>query len=361
MKFTALAAALLAMIAANTSAAPPDPAAQANAGTVRVITGMAGGTYLQTAADLMILDNGTLRVLPILGKGSLSNMSDILYLQGVDIGFVQADAQIYAQQHGLFPGRLQDVRYIAKLYDEEMHILVGPDIHRIEDLGGKHVNVDITGSGSAMTAEIVLTLLGVDAIVDHDRQIDGIEKLKSGQIAGIIHVGGAPIPLIAGVPAGSGLHFLSVALTDTLAKTYLPGELSHDEYPTLIPDATIVPTIAVPDVMAVFNWQPGTERYKKCAAFVDAFFSRFGDFQQRPRHPKWREVSLVATVPGWQRFPPAEKWLVEHAAGAGTAVRQQFDQFIDASNAKPAGSEMDRDALFAAFLKWRQQVAPLQQ
>jgi hypothetical protein len=56
----------------------PDQIARANEGTVGVITGMEGGTYARTGADLTILDDGTLRVLPMLGKGSLQNLSDIL-------------------------------------------------------------------------------------------------------------------------------------------------------------------------------------------------------------------------------------------------------------------------------------------
>ena len=66
-----------------------------------------------------ILDSDTLRVLPALGKGSLQNLSDILYLRGVDIGFVQADALTYAKQHNMFPGLTQNIRYIAKLLADE--------------------------------------------------------------------------------------------------------------------------------------------------------------------------------------------------------------------------------------------------
>ena len=84
-----------------------EQAMRANQGTVGVITGMEGGTYARTGADLTILDDGALRVLPILGKGSLQNLSDILYLKGVDIGFVQADALTYAKQHGMFPDLTQ--------------------------------------------------------------------------------------------------------------------------------------------------------------------------------------------------------------------------------------------------------------
>ena len=145
---------------------PVDPVARANQGVVGVITGMEGGTYARTGADLTILDSDTLRVLPTLGKGSLQNLSDILYLRGVDIGFVQADALTYANQHNMFPGLTQNIRYIAKLYDEEVHVLVRKDIMRLADLNGQRVNVDVTGSGSAMTAEILLDAYGIKAKVE---------------------------------------------------------------------------------------------------------------------------------------------------------------------------------------------------
>src|SRR5271166_7065881 len=207
-----------------------DPVAQANRGTIGVITGMEGGTYARTGADLTILDDDTLRVLPSLGKGSLQNLSDILYLRGVDIGFVQADALTYAKQHNLFPGLTQDIRYIAKLYDEEVDVLARKDINRIEDLNGQRINVDVSGSGSAMTADILLAALGIKARVEHAKQVDGLQELKHGDIAAIIHVGGAPIPLLADVPADSGIHLLSVTPNQQLAQTYLPGEFTHDTY-----------------------------------------------------------------------------------------------------------------------------------
>jgi hypothetical protein len=78
----------------------------------------------------------------------------------------------------------------------------------------------------------------------------------------------------------------------------------------IVPADAPVPTIAVGDVMAVFAWSPHTERYNKVSRFVDAFFSKFDQFQQPPRHPKWREVNLTAEVPGWTRFQPAQDgWL----------------------------------------------------
>jgi TRAP transporter TAXI family solute receptor len=351
-------------IQAQTSGAipPPPQILRGNTGIVGVITGMEGGTYARTGADLTILDDPTLRVLPTLGKGSLQNLSDILYLRGIDIGFVQADALAYARQHEMFPGLTQNIRYIAKLYDEEIHLLVRKDITKPEDLNGQRVNVDVAGSGSAMTAEILLGALGIKAQVEHDKQVNGVQKLRSGEIAAIIHVGGAPIPLLADLSADTGLHFLSVPLTQSLAQTYLPDKLTHDNYPALVPADAPVSTIAVGDVLAVFAWQPHTERGTNVARFVEAFFSKFDQLRQPPRHPKWREVNLTAEVPGWTRLQAAQDWLDRQTSArtASASTQARFTAFL--SQTQPGLNsnltDAEREKLFQQFVAWdRQQPA----
>jgi hypothetical protein len=135
--------------------------------------------------------------------------------------------------------------------------------------------------------------------------------------------------------------------------------LSHDNYPALVPADAPVPTIAVGDVMAVFAWQPHTERYNKVARFVDAFFSRFDEFQRPPRHPKWREVNLTAEVPGWTRFQPAQDWLVRQtvAGTAGGATQARFNSFLAQTNPSVSRTLTDasKEALFRQFLNWDRQ------
>jgi TRAP transporter TAXI family solute receptor len=282
-------------------------------------------------------------------------------LRGIDIGFVQADALTYAKQHAMFGGLTQNIRYIAKLYDEEVHVLVRKDITRLEDLNGQRVNVDVSGSGSAMTAEILLDAYGIKPKVEHEKQVTGVLELKRGDIAAVIHVGGAPIPLFADVTADSGLHFLPLTLNQALAQTYLPDRFTHDTYPLLVPADAPVPTIAVGDVMAVFGWAPQNRRYANVARFVDAFFSKFDQFQQPPRHPKWREVNLTAEVPGWTRFQAAQDWLVEHTAAgtAGSAMQTQFNAFLTQERPGMNGALTDaaKEALFQQFLAWNRQRA----
>ena len=233
----------------------------------------------------------------MLGKGSLQNLADILYLRGIDVGIVQSDVLAYAKQRNLYPGIDRSIQYIAKLYDEEVHVLARKDIARLEDLAGKPVNVDVSGSGTAMTASLLFEALGISVQTQNLDEPTAVEKLKRGEIAAVVFVSGQPSRLFSSVPPDSGLHFLAVPLTNALAATYLPAELTHASYPNLVADGAPVPTIAVGSVMAVFAWQPNNERYAKVARFVDAFFTKFPELLKPPRHPKWKDVNLAAKVP----------------------------------------------------------------
>jgi TRAP transporter TAXI family solute receptor len=304
--FAAAAAPALARPALAQTATQNALTARANAGTVGIIAGGIDGTYARIAADLAaVLDDGdNLRVLPILGKGSLQNISDIMLLRGIDIGIVQSDVLAYAQRQRLLPSVATLVQYIAKLYDEEVYILAGPDADRLEDLAGKPVDIDLIGSGTSMTASLLFEALGIPIQPRHDTQDLALERLKRGEIAALAYVAGKPARLFTGLPSMAGLKLLPVQPTPALFETYLPAVFQRADYPNLI-ERDSIDTIAVGAVMAVYAWPPGTERHRKVARFVEAFFARFPTFLQPPRHPKWREVNLAAQVPGWTRFGPA--------------------------------------------------------
>lgn len=281
--------------------------ARANSGTVGVISGGVEGTYIRIAADLAsVLDDGDrLRVLPVIGKGSVQNISDIIYLRGIDIGIVQSDALAFVLRENMFPGVVKAVNYIAKLYDEEIHILARREITRVEDLSGKKVNIDVRGSGTAMTASVIFSKLQVTIQPTYDSQSDALRRLQDGNISALVYVTGKPAPLFTSIGQGSGLHFLPLPATTALIDVYLPAQLAYDVYPALVTEDSPVETLAVGAVMAVYGWQPGSERYFKVARFIAALSEKFAQFKKPPRHPKWREVNLAAQVPGWTRFAVA--------------------------------------------------------
>jgi TRAP transporter TAXI family solute receptor len=279
-------------------------AARANAGTVGIISGGVDGTYVRFAADLAaVLDDGdNLRVVPVIGKGSVQNMLDIVLLRGIDIGIVQSDVLAFARRERLLPGVTSLIQYITKLYDEEIHILARDGVGSVGELAGRTVNVDGRGSGTAMTASLVFEALGLQVTTANDPQDVALAKLRRGEIDAMVFVAGKPARLFASIEPGSGLRFLPIPATPALLETYLPTVISAAEYPSLIPAGGTVETIAVGAVMAVYAWAPGTERHRKVARFVNALNAKFDAFLRPPRHPKWREVNLAAQVPGWTRF-----------------------------------------------------------
>jgi uncharacterized protein len=330
--------------------------ARVNAGVVGIVSGGVDGTYIRIASDLAaVLDDGDrLRVIAMIGKGSVGNISDIMYLRGTDVGIVQSDALAYVQRQKLYAGSTQTIQYIAKLYDEELHILARKDIVLLQDLAGQAVNIDVRGSGTTMTASVVFDSLHIAVKTTNDDQNTALEKLKNGEIAAIVYVAGKPTRLFAGV-AGNGLHFLPVPLSQALLETYLPSSLRHSDYPSLVAEGSDIETIAVGSVMAVYAWPPNSDRYRKVARFTEAFFDKFSLFLQPPRHPKWGEVNLAAQVPGWTRFPAAQEWLQAQSAGGPDGVpKNDLNTFLAQSGGSRATmTEIERIALFKEFVAWQ--------
>src|SRR6516164_848364 len=64
--------------------------------------------------------------------------------------------------------------------------------------------------------------------------------------------------------------------------------LTAEDYPDLNADGAIS-TVAVGNVLAVYNWPAGTERYRKVTRFVRAFFERLHDLQAPPHHALFAE------------------------------------------------------------------------
>jgi uncharacterized protein len=332
---------------------------QINAGTVGIVSGGINGTYIRIAAELAaVLDNGdTLRVLPLVGKGSVQNIADILFLKGVDIGIVQSDVLAYIKRERLYPGADKSIQYIAKLYNEEVHILAGKGISRIADLGGKKVNFDVANSGTAITASLIFERLKLAIEPVYNDQALALDKLRRGEIAALVYVAGKPASLFRDAKAEEGLHLLALPLDPALLETYLPSQISHTDYPMLVPEGDTVDTVAVGAVMAVYNWAPGSDRYRKVARFIDAFFEKFPALLEPSRHPKWKEVNLAAQVPDWTRFAPAESWLRRSivATSGGSELQRDFAVFLDRpGRAGAGGSAADREALFQEFLRWQQ-------
>ena len=326
-----------------------------NQNTVTLISGTIGGTYVQIGADLAsVLDDGNkLRVLPIVGRGSVQSVADILFLQGVDLGIVRSDTLDYLERKGFAKDIKKQFTYVTKLYNEEMYVIAAKSVRSLADLNGKRVSVDLPNGGTFVTASIVFERLGLKPNLVYIEQRISMEMLKRGELDAVIAVGGKPYKSVSAFKDDKDrFHFVPVDYAKPLQGDYLPAVMTAKDYPNLIAEGERVDTIAVPAVLAAYNWAPNTDRYRKLALFVDAFFTKFPTFQNPPFHPKWKEVSLSAPLQDWQRLPVADQWLKSHNIEAVTRAR--FDTFLQQSptTAATVKNDTDREALFKQFQAW---------
>ena len=323
--------------------------------TVGVAGGILSGTYMTFAAELAeVLDDGdNLRVLPIATYGAASNLDDLLYLRGVDVAVTQSDVFEYFQTQRKTAGLQNRIHYIIRLPISEVHILAKRNIRSIEDLRGQKVNFGPAGSASSLTGTIIFQRAGVKVEQTLFDNPLALQKLRAGEIAALIRVIGKPIDFFAKLPAKDEFHLVPIPFTKAFSDYYALSEFTKAEYPTLIAEGETVSTLGVPAVLAVYNWPAKSDRARRVQRLTERMFANWEKFQTPPRHPKWREVNLAATVPGWTRWAPAEELLqamrAQQAQAAGSA-RAAAPNRIDFEKL----SEAERERLFREFQQWQQ-------
>ena len=331
-----------------------------NSWTVGIAGGQLSGTYMTFANEMAeVLDDGdNLRVVPIVTYGAASNLDDLLYLQQVEVAVTQSDVLEYFRTQRKISNLEYRVNYIVRLPMSEMHVLARNEIKAIEDLRGKKVSFGPAGSASSLTGTIVFQRLGVQVEQVLYDNPTALQKLKTGELAALVRVIGKPINFFSNIAANSGLHFVPIPFSKTFADYYALGELTSKEYPTLVPAGQAVDTIAVPAVLAVSNQLKGSDRYRRIERFVERLFTNWDKFRKPPRHPKWRDVNLAATVPGWTRWSVAEEMLnrirPKDAVDAQMASTG-FSSFLKNKGSVIAGlTEEEREALFREFVQWQE-------
>lgn len=336
----------------------------ANAGTVTIMTTRNLGSSLMTAAlDLStLLDSGEqyeeMRIIPVVARGKVQNLWDILYLKGVDMGFVQSDILAFLEDDPRIDSIKSKICYIAVMPPEEVHLLARNDIKTLSDLEGQKVSINAKGTGSAVVGPLLFKRLGIEVLAEHEDSNRAIARMKEGDLAAHINVLGVPAAPVGRIKKEDGIHLLPIPYLPEIADIYLPSKFTSDDYPELVPVGKEVETIAAGNVLAAFNWAEGHSRQAKLAPFIDAFFSRFDELKAPGFHPQWKDVNVEASVSGWTRCRPAQDWLDSHQkpSPANMADLQREFTAFTAERSDAASSPISQDeknALFEEFLEWR--------
>jgi len=344
-----------------------------NAWTVGLAAGRTEGAPLQFAAELArVLDDGdNMRVLPIVTRGPFDNIFDLLYLRGVDAAIVYGDILEHFKKNPDVPGITKRINFLLNLFPSELHVFVRPEIKSLADLAGKPVNFNTQGTAAAYSGPIIFERLGIKVDARFQPHSVAMEEMRKGPgIAATVWVSSKPLaPFLKG-KFPEGFRFLPVEYSDKL-EYYLPSYLEHSDYPQLIPQGQRIETISVPALLAVYDWPVDTDRYRRMVRFVDYLMQRFPKLQNEPGyHPKWKDVNLAASVPGWQRFRPMQERLDRASAALKAApepararepVPEKSAVPIDQAQARrqviqaAPGNQAEQERLFKEFLQWSKQ------
>ncbi len=207
------------------------------------------------------------------------------------------------------------------------------------------------GAGQSTTGPIVFRRLGVNPEFVYINNAIALEKMKTGEIAGIVNNGAKPLDLLAKFKNDGDFKFLPIPI-DRFDEYYIPAVLTSQDYPDFIKSGEKVETLGVQTVLAVYNWPRDHDRFRRVQRFIEYYFDRFETLHKPPYHPKWKSVNLAANVPGWTRYAVAEERLRQVAA-----ANVQASKVAEPSPGRPpatrAGSDAsEQERLFQQFLEW---------
>jgi TRAP-type uncharacterized transport system substrate-binding protein len=324
-----------------------------NAWTVGIAAGQLEGAPIRFASDIArVVDDGdNLHVLPIVTRGPAENLEDLLYLKGVDVAIINSDA--LEQFRSVGPDIQKRITYILSLFPSELHVFVRPEIKSLDDLKGKKVNFNTAGTAAAYSGPLIFDHLGLKVQKTFIPHQVALEQMKAGQgdMEAVVFITSKPVDAFSHGKWGEGFHFLAIPFDpDSL---YLPATLTSGDYPQLIPQGEDINTIAIPTILAAFNWPKGSDRNKRVARLTEYLFSRLDTLQGPGFHPKWKDVVLNARVPGLDRLPAAQDWLDRNGASRVVATSSGETGNSRAPDTAAIPANLEKQKLYPEFLDWK--------
>ncbi|QCL95524.1 TAXI family TRAP transporter solute-binding subunit [Agrobacterium tumefaciens] len=243
----------------------------------RIGTGGTAGTYYPIGGLIANAISGAgdkgvtgLVSTAVASNGSVANINAI---QGgsMESGFTQSDVAFWAHSGtGLYEGKgkVEDLRLIATLYPETIHLVARKDagIKSVADLKGKRVSIDEPGSGTIVDARIVLGAYGLkesDIKAEYLKPGPAGDRLRDGGLDAYFFVGGYPTGAISELATSSGISLVPISgpEVDKLISDYT--FFSKDTVPAnTYKDVAETPTISVAAQWVTSAKQPDDLVYK---------------------------------------------------------------------------------------------------
>ncbi len=276
-----------------------------------------------------------LRIVPIMGKNHVQSLYDLLYLKGVDLALVRADALEYLkrQEGNDVIGKV--IRNITSISTEKISIFARTDIKTMDDLNGKRVALGLAGSGAYVTGTVVFDLLGVEADLVELGSLEAAQQLRSGELDAMVYLLRESDAVMAAADAESskrvrnlktvdGLHILPMPENAQLSTVYTSTTLTAEDLPGVIAADDAVDTYSVDAILAAYKWRADNPRQARVDRFVSALVNSMDGLKTGPYQPLWSRVSFDTETPGVERLDLVDNALAEREIAAAAARQKSF-------------------------------------
>jgi TRAP transporter TAXI family solute receptor len=273
---------------------------------VTIGTGGVTGTYYPTGGAICRMVNKLKKQTGIRCSvestgGSVYNVNTIKAGE-LDFGISQSDTAYQAYNgQGKFKGKAQkNLRSVMAIYPELLAFVTRKDsnIKTLKDMKGKKINVDVPGSGTRMTTEIVMDAFGIKGsdlkLQSELKSTEGPNMLKDKKIDGYFGVFGHPTANIKDAANSLEISIVPIqgsAIEKLVAKYpyYAKGTISGTFYKGVMKD---VPSIGVKAVLVSSTALDEKAVYVVTKAILDNFESF------KKLHPAYKTITKASLLDG---------------------------------------------------------------
>ncbi len=236
---------------------------------------------------------GALRVLPVLGEGSIQAMQDITQFSALDSALVTSDSLAYVKAQNLLGADEQKFSYITAIKPLPIMLIARKNIANITALAGKRIATGPAYSASFATGEMVFGAMEIPFLRVAQTQDAAIESLASGK---------ADAALVLGTPKNlsrlqvGDFHILPIVMPTELTQTYSRNTLSNKDAPNLLVNSQKIESISTQLLLAVNDQHFDAGQRNRLKQFETEIF-------------KQANFASKAQVEGWARQQDAQNQL----------------------------------------------------
>lgn len=236
---------------------------------------------------------GALRVLPVLGEGSIQAMQDITQFSALDSALVTSDSLAYVKAQNLLGADEQKFSYITAIKPLPIMLIARKNIANITALAGKRIATGPAYSASFATGEMVFGAMEIPFLRVAQTQDAAIESLANGK---------ADAALVLGTPKNlsrlqaGDFHILPIVMPTELTQTYSRNTLSNKDAPNLLSNNQKIESISTQLLLAVNDQHFDAGQRNRLKQFETEIF-------------KQANFASKAQVEGWARQQDAQNQL----------------------------------------------------